>query len=74
MTDDEMIKWAQFPGTSSADFNAAAHYAAMKRLVWIARMEERKCNWGRIAQMAIQERDAAALSSYPPTPARKETQ
>ena len=65
MTDEEMIKWAQIPGTLSADFNAAAHYAAMKRLIWIARTEERKSNWGRIALIAQQEHDAAALSSYP---------
>jgi hypothetical protein len=67
MTDDEMITWAQMPGTASADINATAHYAALKRLIWIARTEERKSNWGRIARMAQQEHDAAALSSYPPT-------
>ena len=75
MTDEEMITWAQFPGTLSADFNAAAHYEALKRLIWIARTEERTSNWGRIAKMAQQEHDAAALSSCPPSlsPTRKPT-
>lgn len=66
MTDDEMIKWAQIPGCPG-DINAVAHFEALKRLIWIARTEERTSNWGRIARMAQQEHDAASLSSYPLT-------
>ena len=64
MTDEEMITWAQVPGYPG-DINAVAHHEALKRLIWIARTEERKSNWGRIALIAQQEHDAAALSSYP---------
>jgi hypothetical protein len=60
MTNEEMIKLAKIP-------DAVAHHEALNRLIWIARNQEQKRIWAKIGTIAIQEHDAAALSSYPPS-------
>ena len=73
MTEEEMIKWAQFPGTSSADFNAVGHHEAQKRLIWIAQREAAAAVWGLIAGLARQNHDIERLATYKPHLERKKS-
>ena len=64
MTNEEMIKWAEVPGYPG-DINAVAHNEALKRLIWIARLQGRQDAFEQVAAFANQLNDASALSSYP---------
>lgn len=64
MTDKEMIEWAKFPFVVGS-MSEIASREALKRLVWIAKLEGQRSAWARMRDLATMEHDAAALSSYP---------
>jgi hypothetical protein len=65
MTNEEMIAWAEFPGTPNADFNTVKYHEAMNRLIWIAQKEARMEVWRNIGKHARMAVDMGLLSSYP---------
>lgn len=65
MTNDEMIRWAEFPGTPDADFNVVKYNEAMSRLIWIAQKEARMEVWKMISETTKQNHDMEACESYP---------